>query len=67
MAERGIKGNTNRIRLEEHIPLDTPLHVFLDASSVCNFRCSFCPHGNGEAAKVMPQTVMPVELAKKMH
>jgi MoaA/NifB/PqqE/SkfB family radical SAM enzyme len=65
MAERGIKGNTNRIRLEEHIPLDTPLHVFLDASSVCNFRCSFCPHGNGEAAKVMPQTVMPVELAKK--
>lgn len=65
MAEKGIKGNTNRIKLEEHIPLDTPLHIFLDASSVCNFHCSFCPHGNGEAAKIMPQTVMPVELAKK--
>ncbi len=65
MAEKGIKGNTERIRLEEHIPLDTPLHVFLDASSVCNFHCSFCPHGNGEAAKIMPQTIMPVELAKK--
>ncbi len=65
MAEKGIKGNTDRIKLEEHIPLDTPLHVFLDASSVCNFHCSFCPHGNGEAAKVMPQTIMPVELAKK--
>ena len=65
MAVKGIKGNTHRLRLEEHIPLDTPLHVFIDASSVCNFHCQFCPHGNGEAAKIMPQTVMPVELAKK--
>ncbi len=65
MAVRGIKGNMDRLRLEEHIPLDTPLHIFIDASSVCNFHCQFCPHGNGEAAKVMPQTIMPVELAKK--
>lgn len=65
MAVKGIKGNTDRLRLEEHIPLDTPLHVFIDASSVCNFHCQFCPHGNGEAQKIMPQMIMPVALAKK--
>lgn len=65
MAIKGIKGSTDRLRLEDHIPLDTPLHVFIDASSVCNFHCQFCPHGNGAAAEIMPQTVMPVELAKK--
>lgn len=65
MAEKGIKGNTNRIRLEEHIPLDTPLHVLLDASSVCNFHCSFCPHGNKDALEMMSQAIMSVELAEK--
>ncbi len=65
MAVKGIKGNTDRLRLEEHIPLDTPLRVFIDVSSFCNFHCSFCPHGNGEAAKVMPQAIMPVDLAFK--
>lgn len=65
MAVKGIKGNTDRIKLEEHIPLDTPLRVFIDVCNFCNFHCSFCPHGNGEAMKVMPQAIMPIELAKK--
>ncbi|TCL36127.1 MoaA/NifB/PqqE/SkfB family radical SAM enzyme [Anaerospora hongkongensis] len=65
MAICGIKGETKRIQLEDHIPLKTPLKVLLEASSICNFRCSFCPHGNGEAAKLMPQGIMPVSLAQK--
>lgn len=65
MAVKGIKGNTDRIRLEEHIPLDTPLRVLLDVSSICNFHCSYCVHGNGEAAKIIRQEIMPASLAKK--
>ncbi len=65
MAICGIKGETKRIQLEEHIPLQTPLRILLDVSSICNFRCSFCPQGNGEAAKLMPQGIMPISLAKK--
>lgn len=65
MAVKGIKGSTDRLRLEEHIPLDTPLRVFIDVCNLCNFHCAFCPHGNGEAMKIMPQAIMDVETAKK--
>lgn len=64
-AVHGIKGEKNRIDLSRNIPLDTPLHVFIDVSSVCNFQCSFCPHGNGEAIKAMPQAIMKKDLALK--
>lgn len=36
----------NRPRLETLIPLATPLVVFVDPSSACNFRCTFCPTGH---------------------
>jgi MoaA/NifB/PqqE/SkfB family radical SAM enzyme len=36
---------TERTDLSKAIPLDTPLVLFIDPSSVCNFRCSFCPCG----------------------
>lgn len=65
MAVIEMKAETNRIRLEEHIPLDTPMRVIIDPSSVCNFRCYYCPHGNKEARMTMPQSIMPAELAKK--
>lgn len=32
----------NRPKLQDLIPLDTPLHVFVDPSAACNFRCKFC-------------------------
>jgi radical SAM protein with 4Fe4S-binding SPASM domain len=36
----------NRTRLEEVIPLSTPMILFVDPSSMCNFKCKFCPTGN---------------------
>lgn len=38
----------NRTRLEEVIPLSTPMILFVDPSDVCNFKCKFCPTGNSE-------------------
>jgi radical SAM protein with 4Fe4S-binding SPASM domain len=34
-----LGGRTN---LAEAIPLDTPIHVFIDPSAACNFKCKFC-------------------------
>jgi MoaA/NifB/PqqE/SkfB family radical SAM enzyme len=36
----------DRINLDRAIPMDTPLVIFLDPSSACNFRCKFCFHQN---------------------
>jgi nucleoside-diphosphate-sugar epimerase/MoaA/NifB/PqqE/SkfB family radical SAM enzyme len=35
-----------RTKLEEAIPLETPLILFVDPSSSCNFKCKFCPTGD---------------------
>lgn len=65
MAVKGIKSNTDRIQLEEYIPMDTPLRVAIDVSSACNFQCLFCPHGNKEAVRCMSQGLIETTLAKK--
>ena len=41
----------NRTRLEEVIPLSTPMILFVDPSSACNFQCTFCPTGDRELIK----------------
>ncbi len=35
-----------RTKLQDVIPLDTPLHVFIDPSAACNFKCGFCFHAD---------------------
>ena len=37
-----------RTKLETVIPLATPYVLFVDPSSACNFRCTFCPTGDRE-------------------
>jgi len=41
----------NRTPLEEIIPLSTPMILFVDPTSACNFKCKFCPTGNPELIK----------------
>ncbi len=43
-----LKGRT---KLETVIPLATPFIIFVDPSSSCNFKCTFCPTGNPESLK----------------
>ena len=62
MAKYQIKGTTQRTRLEEIIPLQTPFRVLLEASGACNFRCSFCAHGQENSSG---EVNMPLELAQK--
>lgn len=44
-AKVGTRYHKNRTALETVIPMETPFILFLDPSSVCNLRCSFCPCG----------------------
>ena len=40
-----------RTALGDVIPLSTPYVVFIDPSSACNFKCTFCPTGDRELIK----------------
>ena len=57
-----------RVKLEEVIPLKTPFLIYLDPSSLCNFRCMFCPSGHKETIKKLEyqKTIMSLELFEKI-
>lgn len=42
----GQTGNEGYKKLSEILPLEAPLSLIIDPSSVCNFMCSFCPTGD---------------------
>ena len=58
----------NRTKLESVIPLETPFVLFVDPSSICNFRCTFCPTGDHELIKETGrfQGVLDFDLFKKI-
>lgn len=37
-----MKRETNRTRLEQAIPLETPFVLHIEVTSACNFKCKFC-------------------------
>ena len=43
----------NRTSLHNEIPLATPYCIFIDPSSACNFKCSFCMNSHITNPKVM--------------
>jgi len=44
LAEFKAKFNyEGRLKLEENLPLDSPLVVYVEPSSFCNLECKFCP------------------------
>lgn len=38
----------DRTPLQQVIPLSTPMVLFVDPASICNFKCRFCPTANTE-------------------
>ncbi len=57
-----------RTRLEEVIPLSTPMILFVDPASACNFECTFCPTGHRGLIKDTGRFVgtMNLDLFKKV-
>lgn len=56
----------NRTRLENVIPLSTPFILFVDPSSICNFRCKFCPTGHRDLIKERFNGNMDFDIYKKI-
>ena len=53
-----------RLVLQEHIPLATPLVVYVEPSGYCNLKCTFCPHG--VEADALKKDFMSVKLFEKL-
>jgi len=49
-AEYGSRFQQKRTQLQDVIPLDTPMVLMMDASSVCNQNCPVCPNGRHNQA-----------------
>lgn len=57
-----------RTKLENVIPLPTPIIVFIDPSNICTFKCKFCPTGYTKLIKdsKRSQQYMDFNLFKKI-
>lgn len=57
-----------RTPLQDVIPLDTPFVLQVDPSSLCNFRCRFCPTGHKDVLKKTNRWsgLLKIDLFKKI-
>lgn len=56
----------NRPKIETLIPLATPLVIFVDPASACNFNCTFCPTGHQDLISGRFNGLMKLDLFKKI-
>lgn len=58
----------DRIPLQELLPLESPLVLFIDPADICNSKCSFCPTSDSKLMKDVerPLMRMPFNLFKKI-
>lgn len=59
--------SSDKIKLEDAVPLTTPFSVHIDVCSLCNFKCSFCFQADvmGKKEKNYPHGMMSKELFMK--
>lgn len=57
----------DRVLLQDVIPLNTPFLIYVDPSSLCNFKCKFCPTGHKDLIKesTYKRNTLDFELFKK--
>lgn len=48
MKIESIRALRKREKLSSVIPLEAPYTIRIDPSSICNFKCEFCPNGDDE-------------------
>lgn len=56
----------NRKPLQELLPLDTPLALYIDPTNICNFSCKFCFNGDDNAVAKMNKTMMSMDSFRKI-
>jgi len=60
--------NKDRVRLQDVVPLDTPMLMYLEPTNLCNIGCVFCPTADKPLLKQVgrPAGVMKWELFTKI-
>lgn len=62
MAEIKPSYDTNRKKLAETVPLDSPLSMYIEPTRVCNFKCFYCMHSTrGENGGILDKTGFRLE------
>ncbi len=62
-AKQQIWCEGDRVELAAALPLETPISVSFEASSICNLKCNFCVHGLKD--KPFVQKLMDFEIFKR--
>ena len=65
IQSKALRG-TNRANLVDVLPLEQPWTLFIDPAGLCNLKCSFCPTGIPELAKLRPAGLMAFDVFKKI-
>jgi radical SAM protein with 4Fe4S-binding SPASM domain len=68
-AKIGHRYYSERTKLEEVIPLDTPISLWVDPSSVCDIQCPWCFQHKNHKQKWRPERksgILPYELFTKI-
>lgn len=68
-SKLGKRWTNDRTELQKVIPLETPLLLYVDPSSICNFRCKFCPCGGANKevwSKEKKASIMSYEVYRKV-
>jgi len=62
------RAQEHMVPLAEALPLATPLSLMVDPSNGCNFRCTFCPTGDGSLHRAQPRraTILKLDLFHKI-
>lgn len=56
--------SSKRLNLADHIPLSSPLVVYVEPSGYCNLKCTFCPQKTGD--KKLKKDLMQKKIFIKM-
>lgn len=65
-AEFRAPMSKDRKPLAELLPLKSPLSIYIDPSSICNFACKFCFQANKDIKKQMQLTQMTMDTFEKI-
>lgn len=61
-----IRNTENRTKLEEAIPLDSPLVCHVEVTNTCNFKCQFCDSSSNPFYKKFDKGFMDYSLYCKV-
>lgn len=64
-AKKAAWGENSRIKLADILPLETPLSIGIEASSICNLKCQYCAQSVSQNNQKFPKQLLSYDVFKK--